>query len=47
MYEAAFGRLPTAAESKEALAFVKEEGAGAWGELAHVLFNVKELVFVN
>jgi hypothetical protein len=47
MYEAAFGRLPTAEERKEALAFVKEEGAGGWAELAHVLFNVKEFVFVN
>ena len=37
-----------------ALAFVEEQQAqtggdatGAWGDLAHVLFNVKEFIFVE
>jgi hypothetical protein len=48
MYEEAFGRLPTAAEADDALAFVRAQGGElrAWTELAHVLFNVKEFVFV-
>ena len=49
MYEEALGRLPTLAEADDALAFVREEGneLRAWTELAHVLFNVKEFVFVQ
>jgi hypothetical protein len=54
MYESAFGRMPTEVELGEALAFLeeqsKEHGARderAWADLAHVLFNVKEFIFVN
>jgi hypothetical protein len=54
MYETAFGRLPTAEEQTEALTFLAEQGkeygkpdVRAWTDLAHVLFNVKEFVFVN
>jgi hypothetical protein len=49
MYEEAFGRLPTTAEADDALAFVRAQGDDlhAWTEFAHVLFNVKEFVFVN
>ncbi len=55
MYESAFGRAATAEELADALAFVAEQGkehgrAGdvrAWADLGHVLFNVKELIFVN
>jgi hypothetical protein len=48
MYEVALGRLPTAEEMADALAFV---GAGddvrAWADLGHALFNVKEFIFVH
>ena len=49
MYLSAFGRRPTADESKTCAAFVsgKEADAKAWGELAHTLFNVKEFVFIR
>jgi hypothetical protein len=55
MYETAFGRAPTAPETAEALAFLDaqttgggaEANATAWADLAHILFNVKEFVFVN
>jgi hypothetical protein len=49
MYEAAYGREPTGDELGEALAFVAGQGgdAQAWADLAHVLFNVKEFIFVN
>ena len=49
-YEAAFARLPTASERAEALAFLAShpapDGPDAWADLAHVLFNVKEFLFV-
>ncbi|WZO96659.1 PSD1 and planctomycete cytochrome C domain-containing protein [Isosphaeraceae bacterium EP7] len=49
LYRTAFGRSPTADERAAALAFVQgaEDDAGAWGDLCHVLFNVKEFVFVD
>jgi hypothetical protein len=54
MYESGFGRLPTEMELADALAFLaqqdKEYGRTderAWADLAHVLFNVKEFIFVN
>jgi hypothetical protein len=53
MYVSAFGRLPTAAESAAAVSFVdemtRERGKAdtAWTDLAHVLFNAKEFVFVE
>jgi hypothetical protein len=55
MYEQALGRLPSATEREETLAFVKErsEHYGAegdfriWADLGHVLFNVKEFIFVR
>jgi Protein of unknown function (DUF1553) len=54
MYEEALGRLPTSAEADDALAFVHEQGqvygraddVRPWADLAHVLFNVKEFIFV-
>ncbi len=51
MYLTALSRLPTPTELAEALAYL--EGSGqqveprAWAEFAHVLFNVKEFLFVN
>jgi hypothetical protein len=49
MYVSAFARQPRDAELQEAMAFLKgrESDAVAWTELAHVLFNVKEFLFVN
>jgi hypothetical protein len=56
MYESAFTHPPTEAELAECLDFLqKKPGAqttgepdtAAWTDLAHVLFNVKEFIFVN
>jgi hypothetical protein len=49
MYEEALGRLPGAAEAADALAFVRaqDDEVRAWADLAHVLFNVKEFIYVN
>ncbi len=54
MYEVGFGRKPTDAEEADALDFLIEQGKEygrtderAWADLAHVLFNVKEFIFVN
>jgi hypothetical protein len=55
MYAAAFGREPTRDELAAATEFVKEVSAEhgkpdhpkAWADLAHVLFNAKEFVFVE
>jgi hypothetical protein len=56
MYESAFTRPPTEEELRDCLAFLPHKpGAqatgssdpAAWADLAHVLFNVKEFIFVN
>jgi hypothetical protein len=59
MYLAAFGREPAAAEIQAALAFLTRQASEygpsspadrddrAWADLAHVLLNVKELLFVE
>ena len=50
MYETAFGRPPLPAETAAAVEFVagrEADRGAAWGDLAHVLFNVKEFVFVR
>ncbi|MFO0964800.1 MAG: PSD1 and planctomycete cytochrome C domain-containing protein [Gemmataceae bacterium] len=48
MYVQALGRPPQAPERDAALAFIgAREDAAAWTELAHVLFNVKEFIYVN
>lgn len=55
MYLEAYARPPTAGELAEALAFLEEVGREygsleeprAWAELAHVLFNVKEFIFIH
>jgi hypothetical protein len=53
MYETAFGRRPTSEELDSALAFIagqaKDTGRQdrAWADLAHVLFNAKEFIFVE
>jgi hypothetical protein len=49
MYVSAFGRTPTAAELTETSDFVKARGANdpkSWSDLAHVLFNVKEFIYL-
>jgi len=55
MYVTAFGRTPTAAEMQDVLGFLEEQAREygrnddprAWTDLGHVLFNVKEFIFVN
>ncbi|HVK04850.1 MAG TPA: PSD1 and planctomycete cytochrome C domain-containing protein [Armatimonadaceae bacterium] len=48
IYEEAFARPPTAAERAAALAFLgAAPGPGEWADLCHVLFNVKEFIFVR
>jgi hypothetical protein len=50
MYLAAFGRPPTDDEAAAACRFLDAAGfddAQSWADLAHVLFNVKEFIYVN
>jgi hypothetical protein len=55
MMERAFGRPPTEGETTDAMDFLQEqarlhgarEDQRAWADLAHVLFNVKEFIFIN
>jgi hypothetical protein len=51
MYLAALGRPPRTDEVDLALAFLEQAGsetsADAWADLAHVLFNLKEFIFVR
>jgi hypothetical protein len=55
MYVAAFARPPIANEEQNALAFLAEqsrqypasEPLRPWADLAHVLFNVKEFIFIE
>ena len=55
MYVSTFGRPPDDAELADALGFLEDQGKQygradnprAWSDLAHVLLNVKEFIFVN
>ncbi len=54
MYESAFTRPPTESELAACVAFLARQPAtqarddpAVWADLAHVLFNVKEFIFVN
>ncbi len=52
MYVSAFGRPPSAIELSRCLEFLKRQGGNesdvaTWADLAHVLFNVKEFIFIN
>lgn len=56
MYLSAFGRPPTEAEASSCLDFLTQqarlsaktpEDFAVWTDLAHVLFNVKEFIFLN
>jgi hypothetical protein len=55
LYRSGFGRAPDEQELREALDFLAEQGkeykgsevVRAWADLCHVLFNVKEFIFVN
>ena len=58
-YLSAFGRVPNQSETAQALAFLKQYAAAkgsapanlmdeaAWSDLCHVLFNVKEFIYIN
>lgn len=48
MFEGAFGRIPSAAETQKALEFVKSRGGpDELQALAHALFNVKEFIYLR
>ena len=55
MYETAFGRFPKPSERAAALAFLTTQSQEyghpddprAWSDLGHVLFNVKEFIFIH
>ena len=50
MYVSAFARPPDASEMRQAREYLQaqgEESPAAWADLAHVLFNVKEFIFVR
>jgi hypothetical protein len=55
MYASAFARAPTEVETKKCLAFLESQGKlhgdpaapAAWSDLAHVLYNSKEFIFVH
>ncbi|HEV3115985.1 MAG TPA: PSD1 and planctomycete cytochrome C domain-containing protein [Gemmataceae bacterium] len=48
LYVSAFGRPPDAHEYSQATAFLQgRDDVEAWRDLCHVLFNVKEFIFVN
>jgi hypothetical protein len=55
MFETSLGRPPSPQELEQALAFFDEQARAhgrpddvrAWTEFAHVLFNLKEFIFVN
>jgi len=55
MYEQAYSRPPTDTEANAALVFIAEQDKAygtandprSWGDLAHVLINVKEFIFLN
>ena len=49
MYLSAFARLPTTEEREACAEFVKgqEKDAKAWADLGHMLFNVKEFIYIR
>jgi hypothetical protein len=57
MYLAAFGRPPEESELADAVTFLREQGGlyasdepgdeRVWADFAHVLFNVKEFIYLN
>jgi hypothetical protein len=54
LYVTAFGRVASAAEISEATSFLKSQLSDpsvprqeAWSNLCHVLFNIKEFVFIE
>jgi len=47
MYVTAFGREAEPSELESALAFAATNDAAAWAELAHVLLNVKEFIYIQ
>jgi hypothetical protein len=53
MYRSAFGRPPSTSEVDACLEFLREQervgaaGAAVWTDLAHVLFNAKEFIYLQ
>ena len=46
MYQTAFARPPRPEELAKARAYVERTGDAGWADLAHVLFNVKEFIYL-
>jgi hypothetical protein len=48
-YTAAYGRKPTSSETKLALEFIGKDinDLNAWKDYCHVMFNVKEFIFIR
>ena len=47
MYIAAYGRPPSPAETRRAVEFVSGTSGAGWNDLAHVMFNSKEFIFID
>jgi mono/diheme cytochrome c family protein len=51
LYREAFARLPSEAERRNAIAFIQRHAGAdvqqAWTDFCHVLFNVKEFIFLD
>jgi hypothetical protein len=47
MYQTAFARPPRPEELAKARAFVNRAGDAGWADLAHVLFNLKEFIYLQ
>ncbi|MCA9298624.1 MAG: hypothetical protein KDA28_06135, partial [Phycisphaerales bacterium] len=54
MYRRVIGRTPTSEEASDAAAFVEMQieaydgdEARAWADFGHVLFNLKEFIFID
>jgi hypothetical protein len=47
MYLECFGRVPSKQETRQAVEFIADSPEGGWTDLAHVMFNSKEFIFVD
>ncbi|MDG2200554.1 MAG: PSD1 and planctomycete cytochrome C domain-containing protein [Phycisphaerales bacterium] len=47
MYLDAYGRPPSPMEARRAVAFVAASPESGWDDLAHVMFNSKEFIFID
>jgi hypothetical protein len=47
IYQRILDRLPTAQESRDALAYIEKTGAGAWQSLCRILLSSNEFIYVD